>query len=85
MDDTTLGAIAMPSTTSRGSATAKGSRVTCDAKALPLRQQNTYIPLGRKHRLRTPGKVSLELIEVRSGSYRGEDDIVRCDDVHGRA
>jgi mannose-1-phosphate guanylyltransferase/mannose-6-phosphate isomerase len=47
--------------------------------------QSTYIPLGSKHRLRNPGKVALELIEVQSGSYLGEDDIVRFDDVYGRA
>jgi len=46
--------------------------------------QSTYIPLGTKHRLRNPGKVPLEIIEVQSGSYLGEDDIVRFDDVYGR-
>ena len=47
--------------------------------------QSTYLPLGAVHRLRNPGKVSLELIEVQSGSYLGEDDIVRFEDVYGRA
>jgi hypothetical protein len=47
--------------------------------------QSTFIPLGSQHRLRNPGKVLLELIEVQSGSYLGEDDIVRHDDVYGRA
>ena len=46
--------------------------------------QSTYIPLGVTHRLRNPGKVPLELIEVQSGSYLGEDDIVRFEDVYGR-
>lgn len=46
--------------------------------------QSTYIPLGVKHRLENPGKVDLELIEVQSGSYLGEDDIVRFEDVYGR-
>lgn len=46
--------------------------------------QSTYIPLGVKHRLENPGKVPLEIIEVQSGSYLGEDDIVRFDDVYGR-
>ena len=46
--------------------------------------QSTYIPLGVTHRLRNPGKVALELIEVQSGSYLGEDDIVRLEDVDGR-
>ena len=47
--------------------------------------QSTYIPLGVKHRLETPGKTDLELIEVQSGSYLGEDDIVRFEDTYGRA
>jgi mannose-1-phosphate guanylyltransferase/mannose-6-phosphate isomerase len=46
--------------------------------------QSTYIPLGVKHRLENPGEVDLELIEVQSGSYLGEDDIVRFDDIYGR-
>jgi mannose-1-phosphate guanylyltransferase/mannose-1-phosphate guanylyltransferase/mannose-6-phosphate isomerase len=47
--------------------------------------QSTYIPLGTVHRMENPGKVPLELIEVQSGSYLGEDDIVRFDDVYGRS
>jgi mannose-1-phosphate guanylyltransferase/mannose-6-phosphate isomerase len=47
--------------------------------------QSTYIPLGTTHRLRNPGKVPLEIIEVQSGSYLGEDDIVRFEDTYGRA
>ena len=46
--------------------------------------QSTYIPLGVKHRLENPGMIPLELIEVQSGSYLGEDDIVRFDDQYGR-
>ena len=46
--------------------------------------ESIYIPLGEKHRLYNPGKVTLHLIEVRSGSYLGEDDIVRYHDVYGR-
>jgi mannose-1-phosphate guanylyltransferase/mannose-6-phosphate isomerase len=46
--------------------------------------QSTYIPLGQVHRLRNPGKVPLEIIEVQSGSYLGEDDIVRLEDTYGR-
>jgi mannose-1-phosphate guanylyltransferase/mannose-6-phosphate isomerase len=46
--------------------------------------QSTYIPLGHKHRLENPGRIPLEIIEVQSGSYLGEDDIVRFDDVYGR-
>lgn len=47
--------------------------------------ESTYIPLGVKHRLENPGKTSLEIIEVQSGGYLGEDDIVRFDDQYGRA
>ena len=46
--------------------------------------QSTFIPLGTTHRLENPGKVELEMIEVQSGSYLGEDDIVRFEDVYGR-
>ena len=46
--------------------------------------ESTYIPLGTKHRLENIGKIPLELIEVQTGSYLGEDDIVRFDDVYGR-
>jgi mannose-1-phosphate guanylyltransferase/mannose-6-phosphate isomerase len=46
--------------------------------------QSTYIPLGEKHRLANPGTVPLEIIEVQSGSYLGEDDIVRYEDIYGR-
>jgi mannose-1-phosphate guanylyltransferase/mannose-6-phosphate isomerase len=46
--------------------------------------ESTFIPLGVRHRLENPGKVPLEIIEVQSGSYLGEDDIVRFDDTYGR-
>ena len=46
--------------------------------------ESAYIPLGIKHRLENPGKMPLEIIEVQSGSYLGEDDIVRFDDTYGR-
>lgn len=46
--------------------------------------ESTFIPLGVRHRLENPGKVPLEIIEVQSGSYLGEDDIVRFDDKYGR-
>lgn len=46
--------------------------------------ESTYIPLGVVHRLRNPGKLPLELIEVQSGSYLGEDDIQRFEDIYGR-
>ena len=47
--------------------------------------QSTYIPVGEVHRLRNPGKIELEMIEVQSGGYLGEDDIVRLEDTYGRA
>jgi mannose-1-phosphate guanylyltransferase/mannose-6-phosphate isomerase len=46
--------------------------------------QSTYIPLGVQHRLENPGRVPLQIIEVQSGAYLGEDDIVRFDDKYGR-
>ena len=61
------------------------AEVTVGDKVILLAEnQSTYIPLGEKHRLRNPGKVPLELIEVQSGSYLGEDDIVRFEDTYGR-
>lgn len=61
------------------------ARVTCGEKVfLMTENESTYIPLGEKHRLENAGKIPLELIEVQTGSYLGEDDIVRFDDVYGR-
>ena len=61
------------------------AEVTCEDKVFILGEdQSTYIPLGHKHRLANPGKIPLELIEVQSGTYLGEDDIVRFEDVYGR-
>jgi len=61
------------------------AEVTCGDKVILLSEnQSTYIPLGEKHRLSNPGKVPLEIIEVQSGSYLGEDDIVRFEDTYGR-
>jgi mannose-1-phosphate guanylyltransferase/mannose-6-phosphate isomerase len=61
------------------------AEVTLGERVILLAEnQSTYIPLGAKHRLRNPGKVPLEIIEVQSGSYLGEDDIVRFDDTYGR-
>ncbi|WP_408393074.1 mannose-1-phosphate guanylyltransferase/mannose-6-phosphate isomerase [Paraburkholderia dipogonis] len=60
--------------------------VTCGTeKFLLTENQSTFIPLGNTHRLENPGKLPLEIIEVQSGSYLGEDDIVRFDDTYGRA
>lgn len=59
--------------------------VTIDETTQQLSEnQSTYIPLGAVHRLENPGKIPLILIEVQSGSYLGEDDIVRLEDVYGR-
>jgi mannose-1-phosphate guanylyltransferase/mannose-6-phosphate isomerase len=55
-----------------------------DEVFLVTENQSTYIPLGTKHRLENPGMVPLEMIEVQSGSYLGEDDIVRFEDTYGR-
>jgi mannose-1-phosphate guanylyltransferase len=46
--------------------------------------ESTYIPAGHKHRVENSGQLDLVMIEVQSGSYLGEDDIVRFDDVYGR-
>ena len=62
------------------------AEVTVGDKVILLAEnQSTYIPLGQTHRLANPGKVPLEIIEVQSGSYLGEDDIVRFEDTYGRA
>ncbi len=55
-----------------------------DQVSILSENQSTYIPLGQVHRLANPGKVPLEIIEVQSGSYLGEDDIVRFEDTYGR-
>jgi mannose-1-phosphate guanylyltransferase/mannose-6-phosphate isomerase len=61
------------------------ARVTCDESELVLHEnESTYIPIGARHRLSNPGRIPLHLIEVQAGSYLGEDDIVRFDDVYGR-
>ncbi|AVR87876.1 mannose-1-phosphate guanylyltransferase/mannose-6-phosphate isomerase [Thauera aromatica] len=62
------------------------AEVTHGDKVMLLSEnESTYIPLGHVHRLANPGKVPLEIIEVQSGSYLGEDDIVRFEDTYGRA
>ena len=61
------------------------AEVTCEDKVFMLGEdESTYIPLGHKHRLANPGRIPLELIEVQSGAYLGEDDIVRYEDIYGR-
>ena len=62
------------------------AQITNGDKVLTLTEnQSTYIPLGAVHRLDNPGTIPLEIIEVQSGSYLGEDDIVRFEDTYGRA
>ncbi|MDB5955599.1 mannose-1-phosphate guanylyltransferase/mannose-6-phosphate isomerase [Ramlibacter sp.] len=62
------------------------AEVTCGKETFLLSEnQSTYIPIGEVHRLHNPGKMELEMIEVQSGSYLGEDDIVRLEDTYGRA
>ena len=61
------------------------AEVTCGERKLLLSEnQSTYIPLGEVHRLANPGTIALEIIEVQSGAYLGEDDIVRFEDSYGR-
>ena len=61
------------------------AKVTCGEESyLVSENQSTYVPIGTQHRLENPGAIPLELIEVQSGSYLGEDDIVRLEDVYGR-
>jgi mannose-1-phosphate guanylyltransferase/mannose-6-phosphate isomerase len=61
------------------------ARVTCDDQVFELiENQSTYIPQGSTHRLENPGGALLEIIEVQSGRYLGEDDIIRFDDAYGR-
>jgi len=62
------------------------ARVTCGEDVRLLAEdQSTYIPIGAAHRLENPGRIDLEIIEVQSGSYLGEDDIVRLQDHYGRS
>ncbi len=62
------------------------ARVTCgDSSYLVTENQSTFIPLGTQHRLENAGRIPLEIIEVQSGGYLGEDDIVRFDDHYGRS
>jgi mannose-1-phosphate guanylyltransferase/mannose-6-phosphate isomerase len=61
------------------------ARITCGEKMFLLEEnESTYIPIGEKHRIENPGKIPLHIIEVQSGSYLGEDDIVRFEDRYGR-
>jgi mannose-1-phosphate guanylyltransferase/mannose-6-phosphate isomerase len=61
------------------------ARITCGEKIFLLSEnQSTFIPVGTTHRIENPGKVALHIVEVQSGSYLGEDDIVRLEDSYGR-
>ena len=60
--------------------------VTRDHEEVMVREnESIYLPLGTVHRLANPGRIPLTLIEVQSGSYLGEDDIVRIEDTYGRS
>jgi mannose-6-phosphate isomerase-like protein (cupin superfamily) len=56
-----------------------------ETESMITENQSVYIPIGAIHSLENPGKTPLEIIEVQSGSYLGEDDIVRFEDRYGRA
>lgn len=61
------------------------AQVTCDDKVFQVNvNESTYIPVGSRHRLGNPGKIKLVIIEVQSGEYLGEDDIIRFDDDYHR-
>jgi mannose-1-phosphate guanylyltransferase / mannose-6-phosphate isomerase len=61
------------------------ARITCNDKTFLLSEnESTYIPIGATHRIENPGKVPLHIVEIQSGSYLGEDDIVRFEDNYGR-
>jgi mannose-1-phosphate guanylyltransferase/mannose-6-phosphate isomerase len=61
------------------------AKITVGDKELALKEdESTYIPLGMRHRLENPGRIPLEIIEIQTGSYLGEDDIVRFEDTYGR-
>ena len=61
------------------------ARVTCDDKTFLLSEnESTFVPIGARHRIENPGKVPLHIIEVRSGTYLEEDDVVRFEDKYGR-
>lgn len=61
------------------------ANVTCGNKEFVLTEdESTYIPIGKKHRLENKGQIPLELVEVQTGSYLGEDDIIRFSDIYGR-
>ena len=61
------------------------ARVTCGEKSFLLSEnESTYVPIGATHRIENPGKVALHIVEVRTGTYLGEDDIVRHEDSYGR-
>lgn len=61
------------------------AEVTVDDRVVLVHENEAvYLPIGSMHRLNNPGKIPLELIEVQVGSYTGEDDIIRVEDIYGR-
>ncbi len=64
----------------------RAAEVTRDSDTVMVHEnESIYLPIGSVHRLLNPGKIDLELIEVQTGSYLGEDDIVRIEDIYHRA
>jgi mannose-1-phosphate guanylyltransferase/mannose-6-phosphate isomerase len=62
------------------------AEVTVDGKVQQVHEnESIYLPIGCVHRLVNPGKINLELIEVQTGSYLGEDDIIRMEDIYNRS
>jgi mannose-1-phosphate guanylyltransferase / mannose-6-phosphate isomerase len=62
------------------------AEVTRNGEALHVHEnESVYLPIGCEHRLANPGKINLELIEVQTGSYLGEDDIERIEDIYNRS
>ncbi|TXM76999.1 cupin domain-containing protein, partial [Methylobacterium sp. WL69] len=61
------------------------AEVTVDERVVLVHENEAvYLPISSMHRLTNPGKIALELIEVQVGSYTGEDDIIRVEDIYGR-
>ena len=61
------------------------AEVTRNGEVMQVHEnESIYLPIGCEHRLANPGKIDLELIEVQTGSYLGEDDIVRLEDIYNR-
>ena len=79
------GAVDTSTDEASSSSTSLRARITRGDETYLLEEnQSTYIPIGVRHRIENPGRIPLHIIEVQSGSYLGEDDIVRLEDRYGR-